>query len=227
MPAYRSGAVAVLPPAATPADLEHAVLHSRPAPATAGGGMEIRRAITYGPEQVIETDAGSVVEVVSGAVAMRARHPDGSEVMMGVFGPGEVAPANLPGLGRFELSACCAEARVRSWSWNEALLSPGYAGKVRRLVGRLGAWAALQATPQAEDRLLGLLALLAGVGEDATGKEWGLVDYRLTHQQLAQAIRTTRPTVSRSLGRLKASGAIRVAGSGENRRIYVRGGLDG
>ena len=88
--AYRAGAVVVLPPEASPLDLERAVATLTAEPEEEGRSVEAEP-LSYRATNVIETGEDSVVEVLSGIVAMRSLQPDGSEVLMGLFGPGRPA----------------------------------------------------------------------------------------------------------------------------------------
>ena len=49
-----------------------------------------------------------------------------------------------------------------------------------------------------------------------------MLDVRLTHQQLAEAICSTRSTVTRALHLLERNGVIRIVGDGDYRRIFLR-----
>jgi CRP-like cAMP-binding protein len=93
--------------------------------------------------------------------------------------------------------------------------------RLRMRILVMEAWVAIQARPYLDDRILGLLELLAeqfGV-PCAEGR---LIDLRLTHAQLATAVGATRSTVIRIVRELRVGGAVVTIGAGERERFCLR-----
>ena len=219
--AYRSGAMAVLPPDVSPADLLRAVSQCCPHGHDAAATFD-----EYPPRRcragdVIETGPESVVEIRAGAIAVRALHPDGAEALLGLFGPGEALLGPASGSGHVEVSAH-ADAEVIVRPGCDACPDDGLARRLGRAQITLTEWSAVQARPQVDRRVRGILRLLAErFGRDEPAG-WRRIDLRVTHQQLADAALSTRSTVSRALRDLAHEGVVRLVGAGEYRRIDVR-----
>jgi len=109
-----------------------------------------------------------------------------------------------------------ATARV----WHAIAGDPTLSERLRMRIQLMEAWAAMQARPHLDERLLGLLGLLAEQFGVAQG-EGLLVDIRLTHAQLASAVGATRSTVTRILGDLRMRGKLTTIGDGERERFCV------
>ncbi len=91
--------------------------------------------------------------------------------------------------------------------WSEAVLQPGFADRLRDRLRSLEDWAAMQARPSLERRLLGILSLLAEQFGRPTS-EGTRIEVGITHYQLASAVGATRSTVTRLLGRLRRRGLL-------------------
>ena len=164
-------------------------------------------------------DAGndSVVVIRSGAVVMRTLQADGTESLLCLFGPGEAVQGQAAGSGGVELAAH-SETLASIRPWCEGCPDGEMARQLARAQVTLTAWSVAQARPQVDRRVRGLLRLLA----DRFGRDGRMIDLRLTHQQLAEAVHSTRPTVSRALRELLRSGLVRFDGAGDYRRISIR-----
>ncbi|HEY3571953.1 MAG TPA: Crp/Fnr family transcriptional regulator [Thermoanaerobaculia bacterium] len=167
--------------------------------------------ILLGPE--------SVLEVVSGAVALTVLHEDGAEVLLGLLGPGQVLVGHPQETSCLQLYAL-GTATVWVQPWSKAVLQPGFADRLRDRLRSLEAWAAMQARPSLERRLLGILGLLAGqFGRPASqGVE---IEVGITHHQLASAVGATRSTVTRLLGRLRRRGLLIAVRHGRGERYCL------
>ncbi len=167
--------------------------------------------IRLGPE--------SVLEVISGVVALTILHEDGAEVLLGLLGPGQV----LAGHSR---DVCCLQLYAHTdtavWvqPWAKAVLQPGFADRLRERLRILEAWAAMQARPHLERRLLGILSLLAEQFGRPTSQ--GVeIEVGITQLQLASAVGATRSTVTRLLGRLRRRGLLIAVRSGRGERYRL------
>ena len=218
--AYRSGAVMALPPEASPVDLERAVAALTAESEEEGRSVEAEPR-SYRATDVIETGEDSVVEIISGMVAMRSLQPDGSEVLMGLFGPGDLLVGHPPDLCLIDLVAHSnAEVSVRAWE--DYLPTVDFVNKLRRSLVWLSGWSAMQARLQVEDRVTGILSLVAERFGRPSEPGWQMLDVRLTHQQLAEAACSTRPTVTRAIQEMERNGVIRTVGDGDYRRLSLR-----
>lgn len=161
----------------------------------------------------------SLLEIVQGVVAQTMLHGDGTEVFLGLYGPEQVLLSHPE-------DDCCIQLVAQTdvvgvlRNWVDALREPALVERLRTRIQFMEAWAATQARPYLDDRLLGLLGLLAeqfGVPHTAGV----VVDVRLTHAQLASAIGATRSTVTRVLGTLRVHGALSTVGVGERERFCL------
>ena len=215
--ALRGGAELALPPGASPPDLEQAAARlaqaSRPA---------VARRRRFRPWEVIEAGEDAVVEVRSGVVALRSLQPDGTDALLGLFGPGDVA-LGRPTAPCYAALTALGEAEVSVSPWPEgAAAAAELAGKLRRLAGWLSAWSAVRARPQVEQRVVGILTLVAERFGQPVAPGLYLLDLRLSHQQLAEAVCATRPTVTKTLQKLHRSGLIVYECKDGHRHVYLR-----
>lgn len=188
--------------------------------AAAAGGVLTRAAHrTVRRGQVARAQGDFVLEIHEGIAALTAAHHDGTEVLLGLVGPGEFLiqhPIDLCHVSAIALT----DLRVIAKPWDELAVSPGFASQLRAQLLRMEGWTAMQAHPYVDRRILGILTLL--------GERFGrphplglLVDVRLTHAQLASAVGATRATVTRLLTSLERSGEILVVGRGADRRYCL------
>src|SRR6185295_10853816 len=98
----------------------------------------------YRTGERILLDAESTLEVQEGVVALTVIHDDGAEVLLGLFGPGQV-------LAGHHEDTCCiqlyahTEARVRILPWPESAELPAFPDRLRYRLRHMEAWAAMQA----------------------------------------------------------------------------------
>lgn len=218
--AYQAGALAVLPAGLTPATLRQSIENTLAVIRQPKASANVRAERTYQRANLIILEHDGVVEVQNGIVALRAVHYDGAEVLLGLCGPGHTLVYHPADSCNLHLAAH-TDARVRLKPWAEAALEPNFAEQLRARLQQMEAWAAIQARPYLDQRVLGLLSLLAEqFGEPHP--EGTLVNVRLTHAQLASAASATRTTITRTLGDLKTRGHLLTRGSGEAERFIIR-----
>ena len=216
--AYTAGALAVLPASTDGAVLlgsvRNALATVAPPPQT---GVVGRR---YAREELILLDRDAVLEVRSGVIAQAVIHPDGTAVLLGLCGPGQLL------VGHPDDSCCLhlvahTDATVVVRDWSTAAAQPGFSGRLRARLRQMEAWSAAQARHYLDQRVLGLLGLLAE--EFGTPRDEGiLIDVRITHAQLAAAVGATRTTITRILGELRARGALTTIGTDAGERFCLR-----
>jgi hypothetical protein len=219
--ASASGALAVLPGAISAPLLLQAI------DAALATRSTVRRLVPgsqqrYRRGAVIALERNAILEVTDGIVAQTMIHPDGAAVLLGLCGPGQTLIGH-------PADDCCIElvahtdAMITLQSWLDAVVDPQLPERLRTRVQLMEAWAAMQARPYLDQRVLGILALLA----EQFGKPHArgvLVDVRITHTQLATAVGATRSTITRILGDLRTRGMLDSVGSGERERFCLRTG---
>jgi hypothetical protein len=220
--AYQAGALAVLPARLVPAAFRQAVQRALELsePGAEKHAPTFRRAVReYRRADPLLLAHNAVVEVQAGVIALRALHYDGAEVLLGLCGPGQTLVYHPADSCNLQLAAH-TDAKVLLKPWAEAVTEPGFAARLRERLQQMEAWAAIQARPHLDQRVLGLLSLLA----EQFGKPQAdgvLIDLRLTHAQLASATGATRTTITRTLGDLRTRGLLTTLGSGENERLIL------
>lgn len=168
----------------------------------------------------IALDPENVLEIQEGIVALTVIHEDGAEVLLGLYGPGQVLTGHPEDHCCIQLQAH-TDTAVRIGSWTEAAQDETLVARLRDRLRHMEAWAAMQARPQIEQRLLGILTLLAEqFGRPAA--RGTLVDVRVTHAQLASAVGATRTTVTRLLGQLRRQGALALVQAPGGERFCLR-----
>lgn len=220
--AYEQGALAVLPGLVTEEGVR-AALRTAFARLAGGAASRARRThgvITYTRGTRIELDEDEVLVVERGVVATEVLHEDGSEVLIGLSGPGDLLTGHPHDSCCLHLTAH-TDAQVTVQTWTHAVATPRFAERVRSRLRRVEAWAAVQARPHLTDRLIGLLSVVAErfgtVRGDAT-----LIDVRLTHAHLAAALGTTRATVTRLIGRLRRARILDTTKINREERFLLR-----
>jgi len=161
-----------------------------------------------------------VLTVQRGIVALGVLHDDGTDVLLGLSGPNDVVIGHPDDRCCLQLVAH-TDVDGRIERWNAAVQDPHFPNRVRARLRAMEAWAAAQARPHLQQRLLGILELVAErFGEPTAGG--ARITARLTHTQLAAAIGTTRPTMTRLLASLARSRRVWLTGSGHAARLCIK-----
>ena len=158
--AYQAGARAVLPPVLTPEVLRRALDGIGELPHAAGNNHRRngRREYRYRPGNIILPEPNTVVEVQEGIIAIGVIHSDGTQVLLGLCGPGQMLVSHPHDTCSLQLIAH-TEAAVVLHTWEEVAARPDFPTQLRLRLQQLEAWAAMQARPHLDQRLLGLLSL--------------------------------------------------------------------
>ena len=219
--AYRAGAIAVLGEDLSASDLGYVACntllrlarpHDDPTPS-------LKR--SYREGERIDVPANHVLRVHEGVVSLYAVHHDGAEVLLGLLAPGQV-------LAGHPIDSCHVEVRAHvsavasHQSWEQVVEMREAMEEIRSHLLQLQGWASVRGHPYLDQRILGVLSLLAeqfGVPD----KEGVLISVRLTHSQIAAAIGATRTTVTRLIGDQERKGQLRVVGRGANARFWIKG----
>lgn len=219
--AYRAGALAVFLEA-TPAEVILGFIRryfeTHPAETVA---EPLEKAIQryYQKGDTILLGADSVLEVQEGIIAQTMVHQDGSEVLLGLFGPQHLVVPHPEDTCYIQLIAQ-TPARILIRPWQTAMSEPGFADQLRSRLQQMEAWAAMQARPHLDQRVLGILSLLAEqFGEACPSGE--IINVRITHLQLAAAVGATRTTITRTLGDLKSQGRLTMLQTADGERFCL------
>lgn len=167
--------------------------------------------IPTAPDQLLKIEEGVVVQLVV--------HTDGSEVLLGFYGPGQLIVPH-PADSCYIYFQAHTDVTLHTLAWSEAHNLPGLIDQLRTHIWRQEAWAAQQAHPANEERLLGILGLLTEQFGITTG-DGTLLDLRITHQQLASTIGVTRPTITRLINLLRRRHLLATVGSGNQERFLL------
>ncbi len=148
------------------------------------------------------------VVVCRGVVQISTFYPNGNEALIGFAGPSMPVGLPLTALDPYQATAL-TDVDILRLSATEVESSEILAqGLLRHMIRRLRqteALLALSGRRRVEDRLQQLLGLLAL--EIGTPTPTGIrLNVRLTHQNLANAIGTTRVTITRLLNRFRQQG---------------------
>lgn len=173
----------------------------------------------YGRGTIIPTQPDLLFQVQQGIVAQVVTHSDGAEVLLGLHGPGQWLTPHPTDSCYLSLQAH-TDVELAIFSWQQALQLPALPTHLRARLWQQEAWAAMQARPHLDERILGILTLLA----EQFGRPIAqglLVDVRLTHAQLATAVGATRATVTRLLGELRRRHLISTVGAGQEERFCL------
>ena len=174
----------------------------------------------YQRRNLVHLTAGSVVPllrnniwlVVRGMVKLGAVSVHGDELLLGLVGPGEPFGESLSTVEAYDAVAltncdllCLTTIDIKQSPELALAMMDAIAARYRQAESLL----ALLGLRRVEDRLRGFLELLAqDYGQPC---EDGLkLNVRLTHQELASALSTTRVTVTRVLGLLREEGWLQI-----------------
>ena len=148
--------------------------------------------------------------VVRGLVKIGAVTFHGDELLLDIIGPNELFGKPLTDLDAYEATALC-ECDLLYMSMEDVKRSPQLAFAMMNAIGaryrKSQVWIALLGLRRVEDRLWGFLEILS--------KDFGQpcergqrLNIRLTHQEIANALCTTRVTVTRLIGVMRDEGKL-------------------
>jgi hypothetical protein len=161
---------------------------------------------TYRRGELIILEADAVLHVEDGILATTMIHQDGVEVLLGLSGRGQIVVAHPDDNCHIQIIAH-TEAKVKIEPWDVAAEQTDFLAKLRARLQQMEGWAAMQARPSLQQRVLGLLGLLSEQFGIAS-KQGVLIDVRMTHGQLAAAVGATRTSITRVLSELRAQGRV-------------------
>lgn len=164
-----------------------------------------RRLYSYNRGELIWMEATEIWLVCRGVVQLSVMHPSGDEVLLGLAGPSMPFGLPLSSLSSYNARALSTvDLLCLTLSDVEKLpeLAQNLFHPLNHRLRQTEALLALSGYRRVEERLRYLLGLLRDeIGHPTTG---GIrLSVKLTHQQLASAIGTSRVTITRLLGKLK------------------------
>lgn len=170
----------------------------------------------YKRSSIIRISVGSSVPlikdhlwlVIRGIVRLGSITIHGDELLLGLAGPNEIFGDSLTGIDPFEvctLTDCDLLCLSLSDLRQDTRIAQALIGAIMHRQRQSQAMLALLGLKRVEDRVRGFLELLAT--DYGNLCEDGLrISARITHQDIANAVGTTRVTVTRIIGQLKGSG---------------------
>jgi len=165
-----------------------------------------QRVYRRGEMILLETDA--VLNIEDGILATTMIHQDGAEVLLGLSGKGQIVVAHPDDNCHIQIVAH-TDSNISIEPWDVAAKHPDFPMKLRARLQQVEGWAAMQARPSLQQRILGLLGLLAE--QFGSSSENGtLIEVRITHNLLANAAGATRTSITRALSELRAQGRITI-----------------
>ena len=220
--AYRAGAIAVLGEDFSASDLGHVARNTLLRLARPHDDLTAPPSKrSYREGERIDVPANHVLRIHEGVVSLYAVHPDGVEVLLGLVVPGQV-------LAGHPMDSCHVEVRAHApvvashQPWEQVAETREAMDAISSQLLQLQGWASMQAHPYLDQRILGILSLLAEQFGVPDG-EGLLIGVRLTHSQIAAAVGANRTTVTRLIGEQERKGQLRVVGRGANARLWIKG----
>ncbi|MEM6446614.1 MAG: Crp/Fnr family transcriptional regulator [Cyanobacteria bacterium J06642_2] len=153
--------------------------------------------------ELIPTSADLLWRIEEGLVRTQTWNDGGRLCSLGFWGPGDVIGWPLSQLDPYEMECLVSVAArpIAPVDW------PDLTASIVNHARQTEAFLSVMHYPKLEDRLWHLLIWLAGkFSRRVPGGR--LIDMRLTHQDLADAIGATRVTVTRTIGSFKQSGVL-------------------
>jgi CRP-like cAMP-binding protein len=148
--------------------------------------------------------------VYRGVVQLSTLYPNGDESILGLISP--LMPFGEPiSLIQPYSAVALSDVDLMRLNWQEVLKSPQLMeclfGQMQRRLQQSECLLAIASYRRVEDRLVEFLALLKREISSPVG-DHHRINIRLTHQHLANAIGTTRVTITRLLGQLRDRGLM-------------------
>lgn len=217
--AYQAEARAVFPPETPPEVIAQSIRRAMDESRQAKAAPHEAVLRHYQRGDLILLEADIVLQIRSGVLATTMIHQDGTAVLLGLSGPGQLLIAHPTDNCHIEIVAH-TDALVTLQDWEIAERQPDFTKKLRARLQQMEGWAAMQARPYLDQQILGILGLLAAqFGHPCT--EGIMIDVRITHAQLASAVGANRTSISRVLGELRLAGKLLSTGKAENERFCL------
>ena len=220
--AYQYGAMAVFPEGTMDQVIiqfiQRILVNANPSSKqdTLNGAIAQRR---YQKGDIIILEPDTIMEIQKGILSQNMVYQDGSEVLLGLFGTGQLVIPHPSDTCYIQLIAH-TDLFVTIKSWEQVSHDPKFLKKFRSRLQQMEAWAAMQARPHLDQRVLGILSLLSEQFGKTT-PEGQVVDVRITHTQLATAVGATRATITRTLGDLRHQNKMSIINTADGERFCL------
>lgn len=169
---------------------------------------------TFRRGQFIPLYENDIWLVYRGVVQLSTLYPNGDEAILGLISPLMPFGEPLSFMQPYSATAL-SDVDLMRLNWQEVLQSPQMTqclfGQMKRRLQQSESLLAIASYRRVEDRLVEFLALLKReISSPITlnGKSLNRITIRLTHQHFANAIGTTRVTITRLLGQLRDRGVL-------------------
>jgi hypothetical protein len=173
----------------------------------------------YQKGDIIILEPDTILEVQKGILAQTMVHEDGSEVLLGLFGAEHLVIPHPSDTCYIQLIAY-TDLLATIKPWMQGSHAPDFPEKLRSRLQQMEAWAAMQARPHLDQRVLGILSLLAEQF-GLTTPEGRVVDVRITHSQLASAVGATRATITRTIRDLRHQNKLSIVSTPNGERFCL------
>jgi CRP-like cAMP-binding protein len=182
-----------------------------------------RNLLDYSAKQKIPLYEDDVWIVYRGFVQIQTLDYSGDESILGLLGPMMAFSRAFTDLDSHDVSALTNVDLLRL-SWKDIQQSPALAVEMNQLLIRrleqMEILLTLVNKKLVKERLLSFLVFLAReFGKESP--EGIRIDIRLTHQQIASIVGTTRVTVTRLLGGFKKASLVTLVGKGKSRYLCM------
>jgi CRP-like cAMP-binding protein len=145
-----------------------------------------------------------VLQISSGIIRTVTYLEDGTPVVLGLWGPGDIVGAMLSHINPYYIECFTAvEAIPLAVEDTESLLL-----FVQSHLKQIEEFTLIRSEKTVEIKLLRLLAWLAQKFVKDQDRQGQFIDLRLTHQDLADIVGTTRVTITRLMAQLEMQGTI-------------------
>jgi CRP-like cAMP-binding protein len=159
---------------------------------------------------IIPCDAARLFRVTSGVVRTLTYLEDGTPVVFGLWGPGEVVGGMLSHVSPYYIESFTA-VEGTLFIPNDTTADSGCAAIVnltKLYLQQVEELMVIRSHKTIDIRLIRLLSWISRrFGENNV--QGNLINLRLTHQDLAELLGTTRVTVTRTLGQIEGQGLIK------------------
>lgn len=166
---------------------------------------------SYAKGETIHLEPQTIWLVSRGLVKLSTINENGEEMLVGLAGTSMPFSSSMTYLNNYQATALSEEVELVRIAFTEIDASPrlkqAFLAQVNRRLKQTELLLAISGKQQVKERLQNfLLFLKQEIGQPVT--EGTLLNVRLTHQELANACRTTRVTITRELGKLQQQGKI-------------------
>lgn len=165
------------------------------------------REFKFAPRAVLPNKPGCLWKIEQGVVRTLSWLEDGTIVILGVWGPGDLVGEVLTHIEPYQIE-CVTEVKASLSSGDRWQYNLDTTTALLNHIKQAEEFLLIRSHRRIDAMLIRLLAWLARkFGKEAEAGQ--LIDLRLTHQDIAEMLGTTRVTITRVLSQLEQQGLIR------------------